>query len=246
MSKYIVINIHVHSYTLKKHAYTLDTSMCKLILIYIYIHVWICIHAWAQIYPCMCMYWDTHVHIHIHAHLCTKVYMCAHLSMHIYIERHTYLFVHICVCTLTHAYYVYIHMHSHDYPCISKHIDECYEHMHDLGLCFPLPLRQRLRFPHFIAVALHVLMKFTQVQHRFLAFPCAAMLKAKKRAIVEESPSCSVAAPDHSDRSVTDNQRLTPKSLRFDRPWWVAVTRTAKINPWQLPKPLPREALLEE
>lgn len=193
------------------------------------------------------MYWDTHGHIHIHAHLCTKAYMYAHLSMHIYIERHIYLFIHIYVCTLIHAYYVYIHMHAHDYPCISKHIDECtHKHMHTLSLCFPLPPRQSLHSPHFIAVALRVLMKFTQVQHRFLVFPCAGMLKVKKRAVVDESPSCSVAAPDHSDRSVTDNQRLTLKSLRFDRPWWVTVTRTAKINPWQLPEPLPRKALLEE
>lgn len=146
--------------------------------------------------------------------------MYAHLSMNIYIERHTYLFIHIYVCTLIHAYYVYIHMHAHNYPCISKHIDKwTHKHMHTLSLCFPLPLRRSLHFPHFIAISLRVLMKFTQVQHRFIAFPCVGMLKAKKCAIVEESPSCSVAAPDHSDRPVTDNQRLTPKSLRFNRPW---------------------------
>lgn len=151
----------------------------------------------------MDMYQNTHGHIHIS-------YMCTLTQAYLYRDTHVHTPIHSYICSQTMCmniypciFNAYIHTCTHltIYISTGMHIS-----MHTFNLCFPLPFRGRLHFLHFTAIVHLVLMKFIQVQHRFFAFPCTGVLEAERHAIVEEFPSYSVATPDHSDRSVTDNR----------------------------------------
>lgn len=172
---------HIHSYTLTKPcAHTLDTYMCKYILIYTFTY----------------MYELAYLRVHrpIHTYICTETHMCTYTSMHTYAQRHMCMHTYPCIfiCRDTHTYpfidrcahlsmhiYVYMYMHAHTYPCTPKHIDT---RTHTPSL----PLSAS---PWVSCSSLHWSCsscpdKSTQVQHRFSAFPCTGVLKTKKHATV--------------------------------------------------------------